>query len=85
MSLVSLESWVTEEVKSVTFSLPGDLDVTLSIAEGDVKVDVAGIDVDSQPGDHFAARVWGFMSASQARELAHYLNELADKIEGGTK
>lgn len=66
-----------------TFSLLGDLDIELSATqEGEIKVDVAGIDVCSKPGDTFAARVWGFFTPAEARAFAQRLTELADEAEG---
>lgn len=78
-------------MKSVTFSGEGDLDITIkpdfSEAEagqpGLVRVEVAGIDVDSNEGGSFPAKVWGWYAPAEAREIARYLNEMADKAEAG--
>lgn len=74
-----------EGVRHITHSLPGDLDITLTVDGGDIKVDVAGIDVDSTPGDTFPARVWGFLPPAQAREFAHSVFKMAARAEGASQ
>lgn len=70
-------------MKRVTFSLEGDLEITINACsnegEASVYVDIAGIDVESD--EVRSAQVHGWMAPADAREFARYLNEMADKAE----
>ncbi|GGK11321.1 hypothetical protein GCM10008955_00690 [Deinococcus malanensis] len=76
-------------MKRVTFAGGGDLEVTLepdfSMAEagesGQVRLQAEGIDVETR--EMAATVVYGWYSPGEAREMARYLNEMADKAEQG--
>lgn len=79
-------------MKRVTFEGAGDLALTLEAdfsdaAEGEagqVRVQAKGMDVETE-GATPVSVVWGWYSPAEAREIANYLNEMADKAEAGRR
>ena len=67
-------------MKAVRFEASGDfsLELTTDLADREVRVEAEGITDD---GD--AIVMYGWYSPSDARELASYLIEMADKAEAG--
>ncbi|WP_034382970.1 hypothetical protein [Deinococcus sp. YIM 77859] len=76
-------------MKRVSFEGEGDLMLTMNAdfsderegGVGRVRVQAEGIDVDSADGG--AAIVYGWFTPEEAREIARYLNEMADRAEKG--
>lgn len=79
-------------MKSVTFYGAGDIGLTLSpdfseaseeSPKGTVRVQVEGIDVENFGSKAPAVSAFGWFNPAEAREIARYLNEMADKAEAG--
>lgn len=79
-------------MKRVVFAGGGDIELTLEadFAEstnespaGQVRVQVEGIDVDNFDDDAPAVKAYGWYSPEEAREIARYFNEMADRAEAG--
>lgn len=76
-------------MKRVTFEGEGDLALTMQADFSDaaageagmVRVQVEGIDVREDAGEGRAALVFGWYSPEEAREIARYLVEMAEKAE----
>lgn len=77
-------------MKRVTFSGKGDFELTVQAdfsdaaagKPGEVRVQAEGIDVETEDAAP-ASVIWGWFSPTEAREIARYLNEMADKAEAG--
>jgi hypothetical protein len=76
-------------VKRVTFIGAGDLELTVEAdfsdagpgEIGQVRVQAEGIDVDTTEGKVAPAKVYGWFTPDEAREIARYLTEMADRAE----
>ncbi|MHA0041542.1 hypothetical protein [Deinococcus sp. PEB2-63] len=79
-------------MKRVIFSGQGDIELRLepdfgeaeSDGQGEVRVSIEGIAFDVN-GNPAAAEIYGWYSPSEAREIAKYLNEMADRAEAGAQ
>ncbi|GGB71613.1 hypothetical protein [Deinococcus soli (ex Cha et al. 2016)] len=77
-------------MKAVIFSGEGDLKVRLETdfneaspgEQGTVRLHAHGMDVETGE-EPFEAAVYGWFSPAEAREIAKYLNEMADRAEAG--